>query len=1186
VLKAWQIVGVFADDRLIRTGYLLDGGLVLTAGYEWFAQATYAIEGFGGDRARYAGSVVWWSNDLGAAIIQLTTYDPEPDPAAGPRRWRSPASGEWVRLCGYADTTRPIRRWGRVSAAAKPHEWPWFAFTVSATTAPDGSWPRDPAGGVVLGTDGALLGFTIDAYGGDEANRVLSVPIGEMLADKRFTEVAGAYFTGLPDAHAPSTPLDLLLARPHLVGPAASIDLRPRSLAGPFRGNRAELNQLTRWCLDRNSAGGITVVAGAAGTGKTRVAAELCRALTAHGWTAGFAGEALANDGRDPVLIDRQALVVVDHAETAPIARIIERLSPGRSLVRIVLLTRHPDLAARPNQRGFAVELGVPDPEALRQIVGRTGGAPGTAVTTPLDAVLAGMAPTPSTEPAGLRRDAVTHLLDRWCAPVTDRVDRTIASGALALAMVVQPAKDDVGALLDHSAGPGAAAVEVLTPWLTGTFTGGFEQLDPIVGELLTLEGADPAWVLGAAVRWASSRPVTVVRVLRFISVEALRRPSLSAAAIAAVDQELERLARLAATSDSVRAALVSCANVVSDAEVATRWRTAMRVARDFEPITFAGLGDRPAHRDKLDREAFVAALAQVIRAVPDQERDNPDAGGPSVVAIDGPWGSGKTSLMRILWKALPAGRDHPTPRPRWRPHRFTVAEAVWRLRRRPDEPEPPPGHRPPLTWIPVWFNPWAHQSSEQLWAGLARGILDTVTPRLHPDPDDRARYWLDQNARRLDRPRLRRALVRNSLSPILRLAFFALFPGIAAALLRYDKTFHLLGEDRQATTVAVALVLLLLVAGVLHTFARLVLGRAEAYAPPGLLDAPVLSGSLADTAADKNLRDPLHHARSGYLYLIQHDIQRLLTDAAERRMGVVVFVDDLDRCDPQTTAGMLEAVNLFLSESFPAARFVLGLDMAVVAGHIDHTLKDYTRATPASDPSMGWMFLRKLVQLPVTLPRITPGTLGRLMDDILGPSEAPDEVVSVAARPGRSTRELPAATTVPAPAAAEPIELAEPADPELTAAAESVAARITRLERDPDIRERLHERLRVTAQPSAREAKRLLTVWQFYVRVLSHRGAATGAAEIRRARAMVLLAEIVVRWPALVAPLMTVKDGERVLTRLRRSAAGTDDIEWARQLVKAGIDQRRNPAACRDLRAILRAEDAHIVTELAEVLF
>lgn len=89
-------------------------------------------------------------------------------------------------------------------------------------------------------------------------------------------------------------------------------------------------------------------------------------------------------------------------------------------------------------------------------------------------------------------------------------------------------------------------------------------------------------------------------------------------------------------------------------------------------------------------------------------------------------------------------------------------------------------------------------------------------------------------------------------------------------------------------------------------------------------------SGAVAESApsAGEVLRDPLYEARSGYHYLIQHDIAAVIADLRTAGYELVVFVDDLDRCGARTTAEVFEAVNLFLTGTTDLhAKFVIGLD-------------------------------------------------------------------------------------------------------------------------------------------------------------------------------------------------------------------------------------------------------------------
>ena len=113
-------------------------------------------------------------------------------------------------------------------------------------------------------------------------------------------------------------------------------------------------------------------------------------------------------------------------------------------------------------------------------------------------------------------------------------------------------------------------------------------------------------------------------------------------------------------------------------------------------------------------------------------------------------------------------------------------------------------------------------------------------------------------------------------------------------------------------------------------------------------------------------------------------------------------FIDDLDRCPPETVAEVFEAVNIFLAEEFAHAKFVIGLDPSVVA----HDLAEVFRGQESrlrddpDDPDLGWSFLRKLCQLPLTLPEIREAHAARLMRRRTRPSIIRQQVRHVSSQP------------------------------------------------------------------------------------------------------------------------------------------------------------------------------------------
>lgn len=83
---------------------------------------------------------------------------------------------------------------------------------------------------------------------------------------------------------------------------------------------------------------------------------------------------------------------------------------------------------------------------------------------------------------------------------------------------------------------------------------------------------------------------------------------------------------------------------------------------------------------------------------------------------------------------------------------------------------------------------------------------------------------------------------------------------------------------------------------------------------------------------------------------------------------AVIVYVDDLDRCDPKRIIGCLEAVKLFVNVKNTA--FVIGADERIIeyaiSQHYPIQMKKDDISSPFSD------YLEKLIQLPYKLPRLS----------------------------------------------------------------------------------------------------------------------------------------------------------------------------------------------------------------------
>ena len=123
----------------------------------------------------------------------------------------------------------------------------------------------------------------------------------------------------------------------------------------------------------------------------------------------------------------------------------------------------------------------------------------------------------------------------------------------------------------------------------------------------------------------------------------------------------------------------------------------------------------------------------------------------------------------------------------------------------------------------------------------------------------------------------------------------------------------------------------------------------------------------------------------------------------------------------------------------------------------------------------------------------------------------------------------------------------------------------------------------RLINQPerSAREAKRMLNVWQLYQRVLDLSSPIRDEEEVvHRACHLVILAEIITRWPALQRQLHGSFNGVRGLKVL--ATACHDNKKWAAALAVVGLDEKENYRAAATIRDLLREYDGLAIADLA----
>ena len=211
----------------------------------------------------------------------------------------------------------------------------WLAIDVQQVTESDGNWKTALSSGAEYVRDWEWdVCVDIGGLRSRVPDRVLP-PGGNI------EKVLAPAYAELPEDF---TPLQLMRAR-HGAVPYQQCD---------------EIRQLREWATTTADAtapsqGGrsgdiaVAVVTGAGGSGKTRLAAQLCHDLSTIGWYTGFLPSTVdVTDEELAALADvaTELLVVVDYAEEARrglVARVVRKLRARQSTTRIVLTARGAD---------------------------------------------------------------------------------------------------------------------------------------------------------------------------------------------------------------------------------------------------------------------------------------------------------------------------------------------------------------------------------------------------------------------------------------------------------------------------------------------------------------------------------------------------------------------------------------------------------------------------------------------------------------------------------------------------------------------------------------------------------------------------------------------------------------------------------------------------------------------------
>lgn len=250
---------------------------------------------------------------------------------------------------------------------------------------------------------------------------------------------------------------------------------------------------------------------------------------------------------------------------------------------------------------------------------------------------------------------------------------------------------------------------------------------------------------------------------------------------------------------------------------------------------------------------------------------------------------------------------------------------AAAELRRENEDEESPTGSESEYSsrYLTIEFSPWQYEDYEDVKVALMNRVLDALEERLPDAPEELSRL---------------RAFVRS--------------------LQRFGR-----GVGRTAASVAPAIVpilvqgavpegdpVLLEIAGAATTAASKEVGNALAE-PADNPSAQPLSGETK----------PI-----GDIGAFRREFERLVAMVPDTD-AVIVFIDDLDRCLPETIVDTFEAIRLFLNT--PKTAYVLALNQMVVESAIDARYPELKKDDGAG---IGRDYLEKMLQLKIAIPPLS----------------------------------------------------------------------------------------------------------------------------------------------------------------------------------------------------------------------
>lgn len=387
----------------------------------------------------------------------------------------------------------------------------------------------------------------------------------------------------------------------------------------------------------------------------------------------------------------------------------------------------------------------------------------------------------------------------------------------------------------------------------------------------------------------------------------------------------------------------------VSEASKILQQEEEIQPQEEIQPVEvnrlFSISTDQSSGADKLNYTRFVDAFTTLVR--------NPEAKTPITIGIYGQWGSGKSFLMNKVIQSLQDDQPNTS-----NINQGNFSNFFHKLFRKKAN------H---VDTIIIEFNAWVYSGSEHLWASLVTHLYREIEKFFGV----RAHYH-----------RLKKALQRTLPRTLGVFAFYAVLGLIASLILNYNSVQTAGDKVRIAVNAVGASV----IGGSVLASLPVLWSALREFADTLFLSRAM---NLQKLAAKPDFRDQI-----GIMADIKAEIgfiSHLLENRNKKQQTrIVLFIDDLDRCEHQKAVEVLQAIMLLLADRDGSPFIIfLGIDARVMVRAVEEHYGDVLVKAGIN----GYEYLDKIVQIPFVIPSASREDIGNYVDSLIW-TEAEKELV------------------------------------------------------------------------------------------------------------------------------------------------------------------------------------------------